>query len=182
MKRVDSPAHFGALVKEVRRKHPALQSNCFFLPTEVEEMTRRQKLYAQEQESGLILFVEEDACSRLYYFLDKDASPVMPQRHKPVLLDYVFRGDEDAALAKAGSYKWQELGFSPYKRYRRMECTKESFLPPERYREKMEEFRIIELNPGDFCEVSKLWKSSLDVYSTFLPDESEYTQIGRAHV
>lgn len=176
MVKVDTPARFSTLVNEFKKTHQTVQSNCFFLPSEVTEMTNKQKLCAQQQKDGLIFFVEEDACSRLYYFLDEKAKPVMPAWNKPVLLDYVFRGEENTALEAAGCAKWQTIGFTPYKRYNRMECTRESFSPPAHYREKQSDFQITDLEPKDFKEVSKLWKSSLDVYSTFLPDESEYTE------
>lgn len=181
MEKIESSAQFGGLVKEFKKNHKGAQSNCFFLPAEVEDMAGRGKLYYEQKPEGLYFLVTEESCARLYYYVDKDAQVSMDFGKEDlvknaVILDYVFRGDEETALKKGGYEKWLEKGFIPYKRYRRMECAKGDFHPPKDYSEAQHRFRAEKAKPEDYREISSLWKKSLDVYSTFLLEEQEFTE------
>ncbi|MDO4275484.1 MAG: GNAT family N-acetyltransferase [Eubacteriales bacterium] len=181
MDRVRSSAQFASLVKEYKREHGRVQSNCFFLPSEVEEMCRKEKLFVQETKEGLYFFVVEEECSRMYYYIEKSQAPSIELNKydilkMPVILDYVFKEEEGEALKKAGSSKWLEKGFRPYKRYRRMECTREQFNAPDDYIKSREKFRIVKMKPKDYKAVAMLWRSGLDVYSTFLQEREEYEE------
>ncbi len=181
MEKMKTSGEFGELVKTFKREHKGALSNCFFLPAEVEDMVRRGKLYYEQKPEGLYFLVIEESCARLYYYMDKDAQVSLvldeePIGEKAVILDYVFRGEEETALKKAGCEKWLEKGFRPYKRYRRMECTKGNFHPPENYFEAFHKFRTEKAVYEDYQEISSLWKKSLDVYSTFLLEEQEFKE------
>lgn len=181
MHKIVSSGQFSALVKDFKKNHGSLQSNCFFLPAEVEEMSRKGKLLVQSEEEGLYFFVVEEECSRMYYYIEKSHRPSIEVKKydilkKPVILDYVFKGAEEDALEKAGSSKWIERGFRPYKRYRRMECLREKFNPPDDYIKSSEKFQVVEMNPGDYEAVAVLWRSGLDVYSTFLQNREEFEE------
>lgn len=93
-----------------------------------------------------------------------------------MILDTVFRGDETAALEKCGVSCWCAHGFVPYKRYRRMECQGEHFLPPEDQQSKLAEYPIVQMKAKDYPAVAALWESSLDIYSTLLPGAEEFAQ------
>lgn len=182
MEIIESSAKFAELVKEFKRKHKgSVQSNCFFLPSEVEEMTEKKKLYGKKTDEGLYFLVREEECGRLYYYIDKEQTPsIDPDEFfigkGAVILDYVFRGEEEAALQKSGYEKWVEKGFRPYKKYRRMECMKGGFHPPQDYIESERSFKVEKVTKEDYHEVTDLWKKSLDVYSTFILEEREFEE------
>ena len=77
MEKIESSAQFGGLVKEFKKNHKGAQSNCFFLPAEVEDMAGRGKLYYEQKPEGLYFLVTEESCARLYYYVDKDAQVSM---------------------------------------------------------------------------------------------------------
>ncbi|WP_417091875.1 GNAT family N-acetyltransferase [Marvinbryantia sp.] len=177
MEKVASAALFGERVKAFKKKNRPVVTNCFFVPAEVEDMIRREKLYVEEAEEALCIQVREAYYSRLYYYMKEGAQlPALSGWMRPVILDTVFRGDEEAALAKCKVSRWCAHGFAEYKRYRRMECAKENFLPPADQRAKLAEYPIVPLKPQDYPEVAALWKSSLDIYSTLLPQEAEFAE------
>lgn len=181
MEKIKSSAEFGGLVKKFKKNHKGAQSNCFFLPAEVEDMAGRGKLYYEEKPEGLYFLVTEESCARLYYYVDKEAEISLELEREDlvknaVILDYVFRGDEEAALQKAGYEKWLKKGFAPYKRYRRMECVRGNFNPPEEYFDAQHKFHVEKASPKDYQEISSLWKKSLDVYSTFLLEKQEFEE------
>jgi ribosomal protein S18 acetylase RimI-like enzyme len=142
----------------------------------VEEMAGHNKLFLEETSEGLYFFIKEEACSRLYYYLRQDAKPLVKRQELPVILEYVLRGEESAALDKAGCSKWLEQGFYPYKRYRRMECLRENFIPPIDQQSKLKEYPITEMTRADYPVVAPLWRTGLEASSTFLPDEEEFTR------
>lgn len=179
MYKIVSVGQFASLVKSFKKNHVSLQSNCFFLPSEVEEMTGKGKLFAEETREGIYFFVVEEECSRMYYYIEKSQTPsIKPEKYdilkKPVILDFVFKGE--AGLNKAGSGKWLDKGFRPYKQYRRMECTRENFNPPDDYVQSINKFQIVKINPDDYGAVAVLWRSGLDVYSTFLQERREFEE------
>lgn len=182
MELVKSSGQFGELAKEFKKAHKgSVQSNCFFLPSEVEEMTAKNKLYVKKTEEGLYFLVREEECGRLYYYIDKDKEPSVPANEffigkGAVILDYVYRGEEQTALKKGGYEKWLGKGFRPYKKYRRMECMKGGFHPPKDYVESEKSFQVEMAAEGDYLEVTALWKKSLDVYSTFILEEKEFEE------
>ncbi len=174
---MESAAQFAGRVKQFKKKWPKVQSNCFFVPSEIADMTERGKLYLQEYDEALVILVKEHYYARVYYYMREKAQlPILEKTECPVILDTVFRGEEEKALEKCGISVWLENGFMPYKRYRRMECLKESFCAPEDQQEKLNEYPIVPLTAGDYSQVAELWESSLDIYSTLLPGQAEYTE------
>lgn len=177
MEKIESAAQFTERVKQFKKKWPKPLSNCFFVPAEIADMAEREKLYLQEQEEALVILVKEHYYSRIYYYM-KEAAQLQEIEDfaSPVILDTVFRGEEEKALEKCGISVWCENGFAPYKRYRRMECRKECFCPPSDQQEKLEAYPIVRLKAEDYPQVAALWESSLDIYSTLLPDQAEYAE------
>ena len=176
MERVESAKQFGNLVKEFKRNNKPVQSNCFFLPAEVESMVRRGVLSFVQSEEGLYFHVKETGCYRLYYYLRSDSLPTVQKHECSTILDYVFRGEEEKELSKAGSEKWEEMGYRPYKRYRRMECLRSNFIPASDLAEKMEKYPVVPMSLEDYPTIVRLWEESLDGYSTPLPDETEFAE------
>lgn len=182
METIKSLVQFSGLVKEFKKAHKgSVQSNCFFLPSEVEEMTAKKKLYVKQTEEGLYFLVREEECGRLYYYIDKEKVPsVNPSEFfigkGAVILDYVYRGGEEQALTRGGYDKWLLKGFQPYKKYRRMECRKGEFHPPKDYVESEKSFKVEKATKEDYHAVTTLWKKSLDVYSTFILEEREFEE------
>lgn len=177
MEKMKSAAQFSDRVKRFKKKWPKVQSNCFFVPSEITDMTERDRLYVQEYEEALVILVKEYYYARIYYYMKEQAQlPALEKSDFPMILDTVFRGEEEKALEKCGVSVWLENGFIPYKRYRRMECLKESFCPPDDQQEKQSEYPIVSLTEQDYPQVAALWESSLDIYSTLLPDRTEYAQ------
>ena len=175
MEKMTSAELFGGRVREFKKKKRPVVTNCFFVPSEVEDMVRQEKLYVEETEGALCIQVRETYYSRLYYYMRADAElPALSDWKQPVILDTVFRGDETAALEKCGVSRWCAHGFAPYKRYRRMECAKEDFCPPADQTEKLAAYPIVPLAPEDYPAVAALWESSLDIYSTLLPGAAEF--------
>ncbi|MDO4337328.1 MAG: GNAT family N-acetyltransferase [Eubacteriales bacterium] len=174
MERIESARQFGSLVKGFKKNNRPVQSNCFFVPGEVDDMAKRGALYWECSGEGLYFLVKEAECCRLYYYLKSGSMPVIGKQGQTVILDYVFKGNEEEALARAGCGVWQKRGFRPYKRYRRMECLRERFCPPPDQRQKQDAYPVEEMKPEDYPAVEALWKSSLDVYSTLLPEETEF--------
>lgn len=182
MEIIKSSGQFGELVRAFKKEHKgSVQSNCFFLPAEVEEMTEKKKLYFKQTSEGLYFLVREEECGRLYYYMDQAGTPSIEPSELfigkgAVILDYVFRGEEGEALRKGGYTKWLEKGFKPYKKYRRMECMKGGFHPPKDYVESEKSFQVEKVEKKEYREVTSLWKKSLDVYSTFILEEREFEE------
>lgn len=177
MKAVASSAQFAELVKEFKKRWQKVQTNCTMLPSEVQELAARKKLYVQPDDETLCFFVQESDCSRLYYYMKEEA--VLPDASGwalPVVIDCVFRGDEEAALQKCGAAHWQTLGFAPYKRNRRMECRKEMFRPPADEIEKNRRFPVAPLVPKDYPDAATLWRTSLDYRSATFWNEAEFAE------
>lgn len=175
MEEIASAAQFGGMVKEFKKKWGRVQTNCCMLPAEVQELAARRKLFVEAQDEVLCFFVRETDCSRLYYYMKEDAAlPGTEGWDRPVVIDCVFRGQEDAALEKCGAERWRARGFAPYKRNRRMECTRERFLPPADEEEMRRAFPVVRLAPEDYEGVSRLWRGSLDCRSVPFWDQEEF--------
>ena len=176
MEKINSPKEFAALIKDYKKNHKKVLSNCFFLPDEVEYMTKQQKLFVESREDLLCFYTEEADCWRLYYYMEAGMPVAIEKKDKPLILDYVFRGEEEEKLRASGSESWIRAGFAPYKRYRRMECAGEAFCPPVDQEEKLSAYPMEFLKETDYHTVQKLWRESLDVYSTLLPEREEFTE------
>ncbi|MDO4336677.1 MAG: GNAT family N-acetyltransferase [Eubacteriales bacterium] len=174
MEKVESVKQFGDMVKEFKRKYKPVQSNCYLMPGEVDSMIRNGSLYFGRSEKGLYFQVKETGCYRLYYYLSSDCRPAITKQDRCVILDYVFRGNEEIGLAKAGCDKWEQAGFRPYKRYLRMECLRGNFIPPEDQREKESKYPVVPMTAEDYPAVLALWEGSLDGYSTPFLNEDEF--------
>lgn len=182
MEKITSAALFGERVKAFKKKNRPVVTNCFFVPAEVEDMVCRGKLYAEENEEAFCIQVREAYYSRLYYYIKEGAQlPALSGWKQPVILDTVFRGDEETALAKCGVPHWCANGFAAYKRYRRMECAKERFRAPSDQQTKLAEYPIVQLKREDYPAVAALWESSLDIYSTLLPGAEEFAEYCEKH-
>ena len=70
MEKINSPREFAALIKDYKKNHKKVLSNCFFLPDEVEYMTKQQKLFVESREDLLCFYTEEADCWRLYYYME----------------------------------------------------------------------------------------------------------------
>lgn len=175
MEKIVSSAQFAARLRDFRKKWGTIRTNCLMLPAEIQELAQMGKLSARDCGDVLCFFVREASCSRLFYYMKPDAAlPDVSEWEKPVIMDCVYRGDEQAALEKMDMLRWSERGFEPFKRNLRMECTREEFTPPEDQEEKSRQFPVVPLTEDDFEEVHELWSGDQHLYGATFYTREEF--------
>lgn len=180
MDRIESYEQCAALIRDFKRSCDRTVTNFYFLPGELKEIIGRERIRFRLSSDTLIFYVEEQAYCCVYYFLAEKAIPVLPKMGKPVILDFVARGEAYTKAEGQERERWHDSGFEPYKVYVRMQY-------PVSLEEARTEGALQRIGytcscaeDGDAGEIAGLWQESLDRFSTPLPDAEEVRRMIRS--
>lgn len=163
MNRIETFEQYKALTKEIKSKVSSVATNCYFMPNEAKQYIEQSKMYYEEFDGILCIYVVESRYNHLYYFRDKNVSIDIPSNNKTIVLDFVSRKEKEESL-KEEEDCFVQAGFKNYKYYIRMkkdivhcaeeiECKYEFSYGDESYS----------------SQIGSLWENSLDALSTPLP-------------
>lgn len=173
MEKIESYEQFSNILKAFKKEAGPLESNCYFIPSEVRYLTQKERLYLEKRDEGLYFFVKEANCDRLYYYLKAREMPRVEPHDRPILMDCVYRETEEDRKEQEFK-KWEATGFTTYKKHRRMECMNGKFIAPADQEEKDKMYPLEALKPEDYPQCMALWEAGLDIYGTPFPDREEF--------
>jgi ribosomal protein S18 acetylase RimI-like enzyme len=182
MEAVHDIKHFSALVKEAKSPGKTNVSNCYLLPDAINEYTRQQRLFWEKVNDGIVFFCKERDFYYLYFYLvesQEQAGILLTKRDKPIVIDLVYSESQEPSWLSEIKKRWVKSGFCIYKTYRRMSLNlpPEENLPAEQIFVNNNHYELRYASAQDYEDVQKLWRCSLDIFSTALLYENELKKL-----
>jgi predicted GNAT family acetyltransferase len=175
--------HFNILIKEAKSNGKRLISNCYLLPGEISKYINQHLMFWDSSSNGVLFFCEEKEFYFLYFFLPEaigqDQIYSIEKCTKPVIIDLVYLDSKKPQSLSNIQNQWEQNGFCVYTTYRRMslvtphvEAEWESWASLEK-----NGFLLTYAEPSLCREILKLWRQSLNPFSTSLPNEDEMVEL-----
>jgi GNAT superfamily N-acetyltransferase len=179
MQAVNDLCHYSTLVKESKSHGKSVVTNCYLLPAEINKYIQQHRMFWKQFNQGIIFLCEELDFYYLYFYLTQETHEQAPlqfeRENKPVVIDLVYLESNKPLSLSEVENQWLASGFSTYKLYRRMVLDLSSEQPASIKKNILNSdlYELSHATPGDYNDVLTLWRSSLDVFSTALPDKDE---------
>lgn len=179
---VRSLEHFSELQRTIKKKTTSLVSNCYLLPQAIADITSKHKLFFEESENGLFFLQEKPDFYSLFFYIqmskgEGDQLNIL-NVGKPIIFDFAYQNlDNLKKLANALKHYWARKGFLLYSRYRQLSISiaeKNADSETNHWSKNINNkykfgFAVLSEAP----KILELWRHSLDIYSTALPDINE---------
>ncbi len=169
MKKILSLQEYQSLLNSNKQAHGAVDTNCFLMSSSFAPYVDAGRLYYEQYDQGVVVYIDEGDYYNLYYYLEKDAAFPKIHQEKPILIEEIdSRGTREAYLQELEP-RLQTAGFSLYRVNEQFEKKLSAEDPEPAYRKMLDALQVQHLSitrctdKAMAAEVIRLWESELEL-------------------
>ena len=183
MKKVNDLNHFSTLVKSIKQDGKQVHTNCYLMPDTITRYIQRNRIFWEANANGVVFLCEEMDFYYLYFYISEplqfDTPVQFEPLDKPIVID--LAGTEAQwlhSLVKVEEF-WITHGFKHYKNYKRLSLDLPLGDRRSIYQLDLDTtlYKLAYAQPSDIQDLYDLWRNTLDIYSTPLPDDDEMHEL-----
>lgn len=171
MRSISSLSDYKSIIAEAKSEGFVL-TNCFFLPSSVQEKIDQKKLLFESADSGIILLEDEKDFYRFYYYLAPEKNPPSIELDKPAVIELPFQDHFKLTQIQQVNLIHQ-MGFELGRESAAMVLSVESV---QNIMHAESTSRVSFARKSDCVSVSNLLRKAFNPLYSFLPSDEELLQ------
>lgn len=177
MEKIDSYEQCNSLIQDFRNRCNKSVTNFYLLSTEIQETINNNEVWYLSDKDLLVIGIDEEEYSRIYYFASKEVVPILENIGKTMILDLVTRDIDHDKKVNEEVERWRKSGFEEYKIYTRMRYDLRELDHTDEVNVSDISYDLSCAEHEDAEDLLRLWKESLDKYSTPLPSVEQMQRL-----
>lgn len=165
--------HLSDLLKNEKRKHKPLYSNCLLSPDKINELAADFRLEYEIHKDGIILLNDKDHYIRLYYFLYPQNEIEIAKKDKPLIVEFNDSEKSPSRQNKIMMPYFQKAGFQKNATVRRIYGEYDEKKIEKLINAHVSVYDVITARPEHFERILELLYEAFDPIDNLFPSNSE---------